>query len=68
MIYIIGGAIQNFIDLFNCRTEETAIHKPCYAYYLMYLENLCKVSAHSDSNCDIYCTSNTIGVAIAGQR
>ena len=32
----------------------------------MYMASICKVLAHSDFNCDIYGTSNTIGVAIGG--
>ena len=65
---IIRGAIQNYVDFFfNFKTENQP-HMELGKHSFMYLASLCKVLTNSDFICDRYGTSNTTGVAIAGQR
>ena len=67
-IFLVRGAIQNYVDFYYNFKTENQPHETWYTYNLMYMASICKVLAHSDFNCDIFGTSNNIGVAIAGQR
>ena len=65
MFIEIRGAIQNHVEFFyNFRTEDQSCVKLGISCIWKVLQSL----AHSDSNCDLYGTSNTTGVAIEGQR